>query len=148
MPWWDLLCSLLFATHIFKDNNNNREHNYRNQSYLNFSIVVFLLVKSNLMRVFLFRYMTDPAKVRHRMVINTPTVKLLLSATKHSQLTSTKSHLYWNVPCTAAAQPRWLLFQSALSCKAHCWDLSEAQQRCKPWLEDFQLEESLIFRKR
>lgn len=145
---WDLLCSQLFATHIFKD-NNNREHSYRNQSYLNFSIVVFLLVNSNLMRVFLFRYMIDPAKVRHRMVINTPTVKLLLSATKHSQLTSTKGHLYWNLPCTTTdAQPRWLLFQSTLTCEVHCWDLSEAQQRCKPWLDDFQLEASLIFRKR
>lgn len=46
------------------------------------------------MNVFLFRYMIDPAKIRHRMVINTPMVKLLLSATKHIELTSIKSHLY------------------------------------------------------
>lgn len=40
------------------------------------------------MKVFLFRYMTDPAKIRHRIVISTPMVKLLLSATKHMEFTS------------------------------------------------------------
>lgn len=45
------------------------------------------------MKVFLLRYMIDPAKIRHRMVINTPTVKLLLSATKHMELTPSKSLL-------------------------------------------------------
>lgn len=42
------------------------------------------------MKVFLFRYVIDPAKIRHRMVISTPTVKLLLSATKYTALTSVK----------------------------------------------------------
>lgn len=46
------------------------------------------------MKVFLLTYMIDPAKIRHRMVISTPIVKLLLSATKHMELTSTKSHLH------------------------------------------------------
>lgn len=41
-----------------------------------------MLVNNHLMKVFLLRYMIDPAKIRHRMVINTPMVKLLLSARK------------------------------------------------------------------
>lgn len=45
------------------------------------------------MKVFLLRYMIDPAKIRHRMVINTPMVKLLLSARNHMELTSYKGVL-------------------------------------------------------
>jgi len=52
------------------------------------------------MKVFLFRYTTDPAMIRHRMVISTPMVKLFLSATKDAELTSIKSQLYCNVLCT------------------------------------------------
>lgn len=45
------------------------------------------------MKFFLLRYMIDPAKIRHRMVINTPMVKLLLSAKDHMELTSSKGLL-------------------------------------------------------